>query len=34
MDLFLLIGATALVAIAVSFVLFNHWREFHGGNRY
>lgn len=34
MEMFLMIGGFALVVIAISFVLYNHWQEFHGDNHY
>jgi hypothetical protein len=34
MELFLLLAAAALVTVVVSFVLNNHWQEFHGDNHF
>ncbi len=30
----LFVGASLLVLIAVTTVLYHHWNEFHGGNKY
>jgi hypothetical protein len=34
MEMFLLLAAVALVIVVVSFVLYNHWQEFHGDNHF